>query len=532
MSFIGDMFSSGKGAGFQAQGADLIQGATADQANQAYNQVQSGINQQQNFVNALQAQNGIGNQSNVFNQQQGLANQLQLQAQGQGPNPAMAQFNQATGQNVANQAALMASQRGTSANPGMMARQAAMQGANIQQQAAGQAGIMQAQQQLAAQQALQQQQGMMANVAGQQIGQQANATMGLNQAAQGSQANVLNSINAQNQNRIQNTAQMNQANAGVAQQNAGAQKELFSGALQGAGSAAMMLSDEREKKEIHSGAEDIQQFLDSLSSKSYEYKDSSQKGASPGKHVGVMAQDLEKSSVGKDMVKESPSGKKMVDYGQGMSSILAAQADLNQRLKALEHGPQHFAGGGMAMSMPQMGPGVSSDMGTGPASSAGQFLGNPSLSQGASSAVQGGVSALGKGIGAGVSALSGLLAPGVSGSAGAGAPPNLGVTDQDKKSKGPSLGAVPDQKGSSNIFGVASGKSLKMANGGVANLKEGGAVKGKAQVKGDSLKNDTVDAKLSPQEIVLPRSVTMSRDPAGDAAKFVAAILAKQGMKK
>ncbi len=59
-------------------------------------------------------------------------------------------------------------------------------------------------------------------------------------------------------------------------------------------------------------------------------------------------------------------------------------------------------------------------------------------------------------------------------------------------------------------------------------------VPGKAKVKGanDSYANDTVDAKLSPGEIVLPRSVTMSADPVGNAAKFVQAIMAKQQMHK
>ena len=44
-----------------------------------------------------------------FRQGQDLANQLSEQAQGRGPNPALAQLQQTTGQNVANQAALMAS---------------------------------------------------------------------------------------------------------------------------------------------------------------------------------------------------------------------------------------------------------------------------------------------------------------------------------------------------------------------------------------------------------------------------------------
>lgn len=47
---------------------------------------------------------------------------------------------------------------------------------------------------------------------------------------------------------------------------------------------------------------------------------------------------------------------------------------------------------------------------------------------------------------------------------------------------------------------------------------EGGKVPGKAKVKGDSPKNDTINAKLSPGEIVIPRSI--AHDPK-QAAKFI-----------
>lgn len=57
----------------------------------------------------------------------------------------------------------------------------------------------------------------------------------------------------------------------------------------------------------------------------------------------------------------------------------------------------------------------------------------------------------------------------------------------------------------------------------------GGAVPGQAPVAGDSLKNDVVPTMLSPKEIVLPRSVTMSKDPVKSAAQFVAEELRKNG---
>lgn len=64
-----------------------------------------------------------------------------------------------------------------------------------------------------------------------------------------------------------------------------------------------------------------------------------------------------------------------------------------------------------------------------------------------------------------------------------------------------------------------------------SSLKAGGRVPGKPVVRGDSYKNDTVNAKLSPGEVVIPNSVMQSKDPAKNAAKFVAAVMAKKRMK-
>jgi len=209
MSFIGDIFDSRKGAGFQAQ-----QGATTEQANQLFGNVTSGLDQQQKLINALQAQNGIGNLGNAYNM-------AQQTATGQGANPALAQLAQATQANTSNQAALMAGQRGTSGNAGLMARQIAQQGAQNQQNSAGQAATLQAQQQLAGQQ-------QMANIAAQQQAAQQQAVGQYNQFAQGAQGNVLNSLGGQNS-----------ANASIAGINAGTQAGILNKAAGAAGSALM-----------------------------------------------------------------------------------------------------------------------------------------------------------------------------------------------------------------------------------------------------------------------------------------------------
>lgn len=177
MGFLGSIFGGG---------SSVQNPSNVAQANQNFNDVQAGIGQSQSFLNALQGLNGIQNQGNVFNQLQNVAN-------GQGPNPAQAMLNNTTGQNVAQQAALMGSQRGVSSNPGLLARQAAQQGSQIQQQAAGQGAALQAQQSLGAL-------GQLGGLASQQVQQQQNALGQYNAATQGARGQTLNSIGGQNTN--------------------------------------------------------------------------------------------------------------------------------------------------------------------------------------------------------------------------------------------------------------------------------------------------------------------------------------------
>jgi hypothetical protein len=86
-----------------------------------------------------------------------------------------------------------------------------------------------------------------------------------------------------------------------------------------------------------SGSEMVEEFLNALKSYTYNYKDKENNGQKnpEGKVTSVMAQDLEKSKLGKQMVTEGPEGK-MVNYGQGMAPLFAAIAELNQRTKKLE----------------------------------------------------------------------------------------------------------------------------------------------------------------------------------------------------
>lgn len=120
-----------------------------------------------------------------------------------------------------------------------------------------------------------------------------------------------------------------QAQAAAAQQAQQAQ----TGALLNLGGtlgAAAIASDERLKKEIKEY--NSSDFLDALSPYKYEYKD---KKFGDGEHVGVMAQDLEKTAAGAKLVMDTKEGK-MVDYSKAGPAILASLAEINKRLKKVE----------------------------------------------------------------------------------------------------------------------------------------------------------------------------------------------------
>ncbi len=261
--------------------ANIQQGTSVQDVQNAQNQAGSSLQSQQALLKALQGQNGLMQQNTAGSMQMGLANQLaaangvgtqqgaisglqntagmyQNIANGQGPNPAQAMLNQATGQNVANQAALMAGQRGAGANVGLMARQAGQQGAATQQQAAGQGATMQANQQLnalsgltGAQQAIG---GMGSNLVNQQAGanqayaNHANNIAGQQIAATGANTNA----QLQNQSQMQNALQgvnnanvgaqgsVNSGNVGLSQTHTGALGNIVGGIMQGGGAAAGM----------------------------------------------------------------------------------------------------------------------------------------------------------------------------------------------------------------------------------------------------------------------------------------------------
>jgi hypothetical protein len=96
-------------------------------------------------------------------------------------------------------------------------------------------------------------------------------------------------------------------------------------------------SDKNLKEEIQYSDKDVTSFLDRLKPASYDYKEEVRNDprASKDRQIGVMAQDLEKSKLGKESVSQGDKGK-IVDYKDLQPKMLASLASLNNRLKKME----------------------------------------------------------------------------------------------------------------------------------------------------------------------------------------------------
>jgi hypothetical protein len=277
--------------------ANMIGGGGPTGANSA----QEGAREQLSDEAYRQKQMLVG----VQEKQKDFAQQLADRALGKTPSVAEMQMKAAQDRSIAQQIAMAKANR--SANPGLMARTQANNAA---------AQAQQVNQAAAAARLLEQQQNQ--QMFGNYLGQQQQNFLGLAT----SQANAANNVASANLQAQQN------------------QNQLMGGMMQAGATvlaAPAVLSDKKEKKEIKSGKKDSKNFLDALSSHSYKYKNPEKPGAGEGEHLSVMAQDLEKAGpVGRSMVTQAPTGEKMVDYGRGFGAILAAQADLNERLNQIE----------------------------------------------------------------------------------------------------------------------------------------------------------------------------------------------------
>lgn len=494
---LGDQLNAANGVGTQnaavGQQQALNQALAANNGAANLGQV---YGQSQGLAGQLAGANAVANQSGALNAQQQLAAQQQATAQqyqnianGTGPNPAQAALNNATGANVANQAALMAGQRGAGSNVGLMARQAAQQGAATQQQAVGQSAEMQAQQQLAG----------LSGLTGQQ-----QAIGGTNQSV----ANIAGQQLAAQQ--AQQQALAGQAAQQVGLQQAGTNAQMAQGAQQVAQQQAQMQAAAQQAAQM------ANQQMGATNSLSQGYQN--EQGQLLG---GLNAQNsAEVSSQGNINSANASMANTNMQGQQSMLGGLMNPTGLGAKLvmgaapaaAAAEGGMiTHMAAGGpaiapMPMTMPQ----------PGPTSSFGQFL-----SGWAGPQSQGG--------GGGDDNFTNL-SPG----------PNKGAEKlADAMSKSgqwipPSSTPAPTSGPEGSSMRPQSAAPMMNAKGGLASSGGHVAAKTSAQkaVKsGNSYSNDKIPALLSEGEIVIPRNILQSADPVAASADFVSKIMAKRGKK-
>jgi hypothetical protein len=317
------------------QQAAMGQGPSAAQA-----QLQAGVDQSIQAQMAAAASRGFSpaamrgaQMQSAQMQQQALNQAAQLRAQEQ--QAAQQSFLQASLQQeeMQRQAALQAGQ--TTLQQEIAKKDAIQNAINAQLQGSGQ--LLQSGTQLATTQAQLQQQAALADqeamlragMFNNQIGLQARELQqqgelgygGLGIGAMGQQFSGLGTLYAGAQAKAAQDAQM---------------RQTLLGGLLGAGGAvgAAALSDRNAKTDIRTNKE-TQAFLNALTDNEYRYKDTSQAGTAPGKQYGPMAQDLEKTPMGRTAVIEGPNGK-MVDSARGFLLALSGLANLNQRLAKLE----------------------------------------------------------------------------------------------------------------------------------------------------------------------------------------------------
>lgn len=140
---------------------------------------------------------------------------------------------------------------------------------------------------------------------------------GIGQTSQGA-------VNAAGQN-YGNNVSSNQIGVGNAQAASGiAQQNQRTGLVQGGIMALAMSSDERVKTNIEPISKaDLQELKRTIKPYAYEYLDGKH---GDGKFVGVMAQDLEKSKLGRQLVFEID-GVKSIDIKKAISLLLALTAE-------------------------------------------------------------------------------------------------------------------------------------------------------------------------------------------------------------
>ena len=171
-----------------------------------------------------------------------------------------------------------------------------------------------------------QQAGLAAN-RGSQLGQMyygsGQAQAGLGMQGAGLMQNSTGMAIQNETNAAQYAGMVNQADANMAGQRTGAAAGVF-------GSIAKM-SDRNVKTDIEDGHRAAEEMLDAIDPYTFRYLELAH---GEGEHLGVMAQDLEQSRLGAEMVVETPDGK-AIDVNKAVSALLGTVAYLHEEVARL-----------------------------------------------------------------------------------------------------------------------------------------------------------------------------------------------------
>jgi hypothetical protein len=359
----------------------------------------------------------------------------------------------------------MANQRGGAANAGLIARQAAQQGAQTQQNAVGQSATLQAQQQLAAQQGAAALQG--------QIGNQVSNEQAANNQLFGTSVGA---NNTQNANLISNYGMAQGLNQSTAQSNANATNQTTGSLLSAVGNVAALAQGGEVQPQPPQPPTDAS-------------------GISSGFNSATGSQGISNSIKN---VKNYASGGPVSFAGQFLNSSPSMQAEFgaqNTGQVAGAYQPPAATGTGVKITMP----GKKTNKPTDQSAPVGTDQSAP---------VEGSAQTV-----SGVSDTPGAYASAGDQGEGAAAQPDptqatsgMGDAPSVMAAKG---GKVPAMVSPGEKY--LPPQDVKKVKEGKANpMQVGETIKGKAKVKGDSLKNDTVPKTLESGGIVLPRHITQA----------------------
>ena len=231
---------------------------------------------------------------------------LQAAARGEGPSAAQDQLQLATDQNMRSSLAMAASSRG---NPALAMQSADRQRAIIGQQQGAQAGALRAQEMQSAQAQL-----------AQAIQSQRQQDIGLESSVEVARERIASAEKIAGMQVDMNKAEPKHDPLGIGMD----WGELASVGVTAAMVYMSMGSDERLKTDIDTVTdEDVDEFFDSVIPKSFKYRNPEEPGQSAGLKVGLMAQDVRDTKLGKILFSDRDDGMSVLDPQVLMGIMMA-----------------------------------------------------------------------------------------------------------------------------------------------------------------------------------------------------------------